>query len=64
MKTVYQIGDKVRTMCGTWGNPTWAYGRIAAIVGEENGNPQFRVVYDGEDGGYDYLYDFEIEPAR
>ena len=63
MKTVYEIGDRVRTMNGTRSNPVWAYGHIAAIVTEEDGNILYRIKWEGEGKCYDYLYDFEIEPA-
>lgn len=61
MKHAYQIGNRVRTKVGSFDNPEYVYANIAAIIANDNGNILYRLNYD--EGGYDYMYDFEIEPA-
>lgn len=56
-------GTRVRTRCG--GHEVgyrWEYGTIACAVDYDHGNNEYRVNWD--DGGYDYLFDFELEVVK
>lgn len=61
MERVYHIGDRVKTYEGTPANPEYVYATITATTIDADGYIMYCLSYDG--GGYDYMYDFEIEPA-
>lgn len=52
-----KIGDRIRTKCGSSKNPVWIYGTVTATHKDDPN--LYRVEWGG--GGYDYLYDFEME---
>lgn len=56
-------GTRVRTRCG---GPEvgyyWVYGTITATMDDGYGATLCRV--DGDEGGYDCLYDYELEVVK
>jgi hypothetical protein len=53
------LGAKIKTRCGSQINPIWEYGKVAEVSCDKDGVPLYKIVWNN--GGYDYLYDFEFE---
>lgn len=58
---MFELNMEVKTKCGYFDNPYYAYGKIAEIVSVDDGCVLYKI--DWNEGGYDYLYDFELEVA-
>ena len=56
---MFQIGDMVKTRCGSRENPYWEYGAIIGV--HEDDSTLFKVEWGF--GCYDYLLACELEPA-
>lgn len=56
-----KVGTRIKTECGFLNNKYWVYGKIADITIDNDNEELFKIEWD--DGGYDYLYDFEFEVA-
>ena len=63
MKTVFEIGNEVRTWEGSYNERRWVYGKITDIQ-EVDGYPFYRIDYCDGVGGHDWMYDCEIEFVR
>lgn len=56
---MHKIGAEIRSRCGTWNKPYWAYGYISDIKPDHDGGLQYKIIWDS--GSMDYLYPFEFE---